>query len=146
MRLSGTCKRIMVLSFVSSFCFFNVMFLQECLFTKNVSDTSLHVYWTGVLRITNCDNCCKRWYFTFNGAECAAPLPIDGVVYMGKTKSQNIHRVNNIEGHCNNIHKGKVRVGFWIGNCAGYSGSYDGYTGWNSVSRIFIEEVPKPQA
>ena len=134
----------------SKFCFkfflFVVLFLQECLFTKTFSDTSLHVYWTGALRITGCDNCCKRWYFTFNGAECAAPLQIDGVVYMGKSTSQNIHRVNNIEGHCNNIHKGKVRVGFWVTNCAGYSGSYDAYTGWNSVSRIFIEEVPKPQA
>ena len=135
---------------ISKFCFkffiFVVLFLQECLFTKNFADTSLHVYWTGALRINACDNCCKRWYFTFNGAECAAPLPIDGVVYMGKSTSQNIHRVNNIEGHCNNIHKGKVRVGFWVTNCAGYSGSYDAYTGWNSVSRIFIEEVPKPQA
>ena len=56
------------------------------------------------------------------------------------------HRVRHIEGHCNNIHKGKVRVGFWVTNCAGYSGSYDAYTGYNSVSRIFIEEVPKPQA
>ena len=114
--------------------------------SKNFSDTSLHVYWTGVLRVQGCDNCCKRWYFTFNGAECAAPLPIDGLVYMAKSMSQSIHRVQNIEGHCNNIHKGKVRVGFWVTNCAGYSGSYDAYTGWNSVSRIFIEEVPKPQA
>ena len=121
-------------------------FSQECLFTKNFSDTSLHVYWTGVLRISNCDTCCKRWYFTFNGTECATPLPIDGLVYMGRSKSQNIHRVNNIEGHCNNIHKGKVRVGFWVANCSGYSGSYDVKTGYNSVSRIFIEEVPKPQA
>ena len=123
-----------------------VTFLQECLFSKNFSGTSLHVYWTGVFRITGCDSCCKRWHFTFNGVECAAPLPIDGLVYMGKSTNQNIHRVNNIEGHCNNIHKGKVRVGFWVTNCAGYSGSYDAYTGWNSVSRIFIEEVPKPQA
>ena len=116
------------------------------MFTKNFSDTSLHVYWTGVLRISGCDSCCKRWYFTFNGAECTAPLPIDGAVYMGKSQNQNIHRVDNIEGHCNNIHKGKVRVGFVVGNCAGYSGSYDAYTGYKSVSRIFIEEVPKPQA
>ena len=120
-------------------------FLQDCVFFKNFSDTSLHVYWTGVLRITSCDGCCKRWYFTFNGAECAAPLPIDGLVYMGRSRSENIHRVNNIEGHCNNIHKGKVRVGFWVTNCAGYSGSYDASTGYNSVSRIFIEEVPSPQ-
>ena len=120
-------------------------FGQDCVFTKNFSDTALHVYWTGTLRIASCTGCCKRWYFTFNGAECAAPLPIDGIVYLGTAKSQNPHRVRQIEGHCNNIHKGKVRVGFWVGNCAGY-GNADAYTGWNSVSRIFVEEVPKPQA
>ncbi|KAL9975700.1 hypothetical protein ACROYT_G012891 [Oculina patagonica] len=119
--------------------------IKDCVFTKNFSDTSLHVYWTGVLRVTSCNSCCKRWYFIFNGAECAAPLPIDGLVYMSQTKPQNIHRVNNIEGHCNNINKGKVRVGFWVGKCPGY-GSYNAQTGWNSVSRIFVEEVPKPQA
>ena len=26
-------------------------FLQDCVFTKNFSDTALHVYWTGALRI-----------------------------------------------------------------------------------------------
>ena len=48
-------------------------FRQDCVFTKNFSDTALHVYWTGALRIHGCSNCCKRWYFTFNGAECSGP-------------------------------------------------------------------------
>ena len=121
------------------------LFLQDCEFTKTRSDTALHVYWTGALRIYNCNTCCKRWYFTFNGAECSGPLPIDGVVYMWVGVNQgDLHRVRHIEGHCNNIHKGKVRVGFWVGDCNGY-GNVDAYTGWNSVSRIFIEEVPKAQ-
>ena len=64
---------------------------------------------------------------------------------MGTGGNKDLHRVRHIEGHCNNIHKGKVRVGFWIGNCASY-GNADGHTGWNSVSRIFVEEVPKAQA
>ena len=119
------------------------------MFNRNVSlpnsDTALHVYWTGALRIHGCNGCCKRWYFTFDGAECSGPLPIDGVAYMQTGKSQDLHRVRHIEGHCNNIDKGQVRVGFWIGNCNGY-GNADGYTGWNSVSRIFVEEVPKAQA
>ena len=38
---------------------------------------------------------------------------------------------------------GQVRMGFWIGNCATF-GNAEGYTGWNSVSRIFV--VPKAQA
>ena len=103
--------------------------------------------WTGALRIYKCNDCCKRWYFTFNDAECSAPLPIDGVMYMWHGSAQDIHRVRHIEGHCNNIHKGKVRVGFWVGNCPSGSGrAGDAYTGWQSVSRIFIEEVPKAQA
>lgn len=53
--------------------------IKECIFTKNFSDTVLHVYWTGVLRVTSCTTCCKRWYFTFNGA---VPQPIDGIVYL----------------------------------------------------------------
>ena len=114
-------------------------------FTKNFSDTSLHVYWTGVLRIYACDSCCKRWHFTFDGVECTAPLPIDGLVYMQTGKNQNIHRVRHIEGHCHNIHKGKVSVGFWVGNCASYENA-NAYTGWNSVSRIYVEEVPKPHS
>ena len=97
------------------------------------------------MRIHGCDRCCKRWYFTFDGAECSGPLPFDGVAYMQTGASQDLHRVRHIEGHCNNIDKGQVRVGFWIGNCNGY-GNADGYTGWNSVSRIFVEEVPKAQA
>ena len=103
----------------------------------------LHVYWTGVLIVASCSNCSKRWYFTFNGAECSGPQPIDGIVYLGGA-AQNPHRVRHIEGHCNNVHKGKVRMGFWVGNCRGLRNA-DANTGWNSVSRIFIEEVPAPQ-
>ena len=123
---------------------FFVFFAGLCSHQK-LSDTALHVYWTGVLRIHGCNSCCKRWYFTFNGAECSAPLPIDGVVYMQTGGNKNLLCVRHIEGHCNKIHKGKVRGGFWIGNCPGY-GNADGYTGWQSVSSIFVEEVPKAQA
>ena len=116
------------------------------MFTKNFSDTALRVSWTGVLRIQKCTVCCKRWYFTFNSAECSAPLPIDGIVYMWQGNGQDLHRVRHIEGHCNNIHKGRVRVGFLVGNCYGGGSPGDAYTGWQSVSRIFVEEVPKAQA
>ena len=44
---------------------------------------------------------------------------IDGVVYLEKGSSDNVLRVRHIEGHCNDIPKGTVRVGFWIGNCNG---------------------------
>ena len=63
----------------------------------------------------------------------------------GNSGRKNLHRVRHIEGVCEKIHKGTVRVGFWVGNCAGYK-SADAYTGWNSVSRMYVEEVPPPQA
>ncbi|KAL9975701.1 hypothetical protein ACROYT_G012892 [Oculina patagonica] len=50
--------------------------IKDCVFTKNFTDTFLHVYWTGVLRIHGCDGCCKRWYFTFNGAEWQLPCQL----------------------------------------------------------------------
>ena len=132
------------LSFISLRFHFYV--IQDCVFTKNFSDTSLHVAWTGCFRVHDCKNCCKRWYFTFNGAECSAPLPIDGAVYLGHVSvAQDPHRVRHIEGRCNNIHKGKVRVGFWVGNCRGF-GNADAHTGGFSVSRIYVEEIPKAQA
>ena len=94
-----------------------VIFLsQSCEFMKNYTDTALHVYFAGNLRIYNCDDCCSRWYFTFNGAECSSPGSIDGAFYMRKGIGHNLFRHRHIEGHCNNIHKGKVRVGFWVGN------------------------------
>ena len=118
---------------------------QNCEFTKNFSDTSLHVYFAGNLRIYGCDGCCSRWYFTFNGAECSSPGPIEGAFYMRTGKNQNLHRHRHIEGHCNNIHKGKVRVGFWVGNCNTGHANANAYTGWATLSRIFVQEVTKAQ-
>ena len=121
--------------------------LKECIFKKASDTTGLRVFWSGNLRLYGCHACCRRWYFTLNGAECSTPGAIDGVVYMvhGNGGKKDLHRPRHIEGVCEKIHKGTVRVGFWVGNCAGY-GSADAYTGWNSVSRIYVEEVPPPQA
>ncbi|CAB4017752.1 Hypothetical predicted protein [Paramuricea clavata] len=120
--------------------------IQECLFNKKHHDSSLKVSYGGNLRIYNCNSCCKRWYFTFNGAECKKPLAIDGVFYMarGAGGHGDIHRHRYIEGYCNKIPIGIVRVGFWVGNCNGY-GNADAHSGWNSISRIVIEEVPPAQ-
>ena len=86
---------------------------------------------------------CNQWYFTFDGAECTKPATIEGVAFVISTRvTPNRHR--HIEGYCNEVPKGDVRVGFWIGECE--SGSLGGYTGWRSQSRTVIEEVPPPQA
>ena len=41
---------------------------------------------------------------------------------------RNLHRVRQTEGVCEKVHKGTVRVVFWVGNCAGY-GSANVQTG-----------------
>ena len=89
-------------------------------------------------------NVCSRWYFTFDGAECTKPATIEGAYYTSATNA-NPHHHRHIEGYCNEVPKGHIRVGFWIGKCEGYNLG-DVNTGWNSMSRIVIEEVSPPQA
>jgi hypothetical protein len=96
---------------------------------------NLRSYGTGV---------CTRWYFKFDGAECTKPATIEGVVYVASTKVD-AARHRHIEGYCNQVPKGHIRVGFWVGKCQSFSLG-DGLTGWQSMSRIVIEEVPPPQA
>ncbi len=72
----------------------------------------------GTLRVYGCSGCCKRWYFTFDGAECTRPMTIDGIVYLSHSQ-ENPHRHRVIEGYCDQVPKGHVRVGFWVGNCEG---------------------------
>ena len=107
--------------------------------------TSIRVFYSGAIDVYQCNRCCKRWFFTFNGAECDAPMPIEGLVYLhDNSKGEEPLRVRHIEGYCENIPVGVLRVGLHVGNCAGY-GDANALSGWNSVSRIVIEEVPAPQ-
>ena len=120
-----------------------IFIVQNCDFMKNYTDTAPHAYFAGNLRIHGCDGCCSRWYFTFNGAECSGPLPIDAVLWIKNSDGDN-HLPGSIEGYCDNIDKGNIRVGINIGNCPSW-GNSNGYTGWNSVSRLIIEELSQSQ-
>ncbi|XP_062514147.1 collagen triple helix repeat-containing protein 1-like isoform X2 [Corticium candelabrum] len=119
--------------------------IQNCNFRKHDSNSALHVAYAGNLRVLcRSGPCCSRWYFTFNGNECSRPMTIEGVVYSRLYDNPLRHR--QIEGYCENIPAGQVTIGFNIGNCNKYaSTTYDGYTGWISVSRIMIAEVPPSQ-
>uniref|UniRef100_A0A8C2D4D0 Collagen triple helix repeat containing 1a n=1 Tax=Cyprinus carpio TaxID=7962 RepID=A0A8C2D4D0_CYPCA len=111
------------------------------------SDSTLRVLFSGSLRLKCKMACCQRWYFTFNGAECTGPLPIESIIYLDQGSPElnstiNIHRTSSVEGLCDGIQAGLVDVGIWVGTCADYPRG-DASTGWNSVSRVIIEELPK---
>ena len=90
---------------------------------------------------------CNRWYFKFNGNECCSgPKTIEAVVYnYWPSGNTNLLHHRSFEGYCENIPRGAVRVELWVGRCGGYTLG-DAYTGWNSVSRILIEEVSRRQS
>ncbi|KAM9405437.1 collagen triple helix repeat-containing protein 1-like isoform 1-T1 [Salvelinus alpinus] len=121
--------------------------IADCTFTKLRSDSALRVLFSGSLRLKCKTACCQRWYFTFNGAECTGPLPIEFIIYLDQGSPElnstiNIHRTSSVEGLCEGIRAGLVDVAIWVGTCADYPRG-DASTGWNSVSRVFIEELPK---
>ena len=84
--------------------------------------------------------------FQVSGNECSGPMTIDAVVHNNwSSRSSDLLHHRSFEGYCENIPKGAVRVELWVGQCRGYTLG-DAYTGWNSVSRIMIKEVSRPQS
>ena len=60
--------------------------------------------------------------------------------------SPNLLHHRSFEGYCENIPQGRVTVELWVGQCHGSRTLGDAKTGWNSVSRIIIEEVSRAQS
>ena len=118
------------------------------MFVKKNRDTALKVEFDGDFRVAFCKHCCKRWYFTFNGVECSNPATIEAIDAIwqnhGRTDT-NLHKHSQIGGYCEGIGKGTVRVGLVVGDCPGFKSGSNAYAGHKSVTRIMIEEVPKPQ-
>ena len=90
---------------------------------------------------------CNRLYFKFNGNECSGPMTIEAAIHYWWPSSSDHHLYHHrsFEGYCENIAQGTVRVELWLGQCGGVTLG-DAYTGYNSVSRIMIEEVSGPQS
>ena len=89
---------------------------------------------------------CNRWYFKFDANECSGPMTIEAAVYNDwPSGNPDLHYYRSFEGYCENISEGTIIVELWVGQCAGVPLG-DAYTGWNSVSRILIEEVSRPQS
>ncbi|XP_072026856.1 collagen triple helix repeat-containing protein 1-like [Amphiura filiformis] len=115
-----------------------------CSITKTYSDTYLYVGISSDMRFHGGSSGCCRWYFTFNGAECSNPVKIEAVVYANGYATVNLHRPRMLIGYCKGISAGSITVGWHVGQCSGY-GTYDCYSGWNSATNMWIEEVtPSP--
>ena len=88
---------------------------------------------------------CNWWIFQFNGNECSGLMTIKAVAYNSWPYGNPdllYHRL--FEGFCEEIPQGTVRVELWVGFCRGYTMGDASY-GWESVSRIMIEEVSRHQ-
>ena len=62
-----------------------------------------------------------------------------------RVNSLEANRHRQIEGFCENLPAGIVTVAAVVGNCRGSYGWADRDSGWNSVSRLMIEEYPPAQ-
>ena len=116
------------------------------MFNKLQSNSALRVSFQGNTRVYGSGAKCNRWYFKSNGNECSGPMMIEAVVLNSWPSGYpNLLHHRSFEGYCENIPQGAVRVELWVGQCSGQTLG-DAYTGWNSVSRIMIEEVSRPQS
>ena len=90
---------------------------------------------------------CNRWFFKFNGNECSRPMTIEAAVFNDwPSGSPNLLHHRSFEGYCENIPQGRVTVELWVGQCPSSFTLGDAHTGWESVSRIMIEEVSRAQS
>ena len=73
-------------------------------------------------------------------------MTIEAVVYSKwQSGNPNLFHHRSFQGYCENIPRGKITVEFWVGQCDGGYTLGESTTGWNSVSRIMIEEVSRSQ-
>ena len=115
------------------------------MFNKLKSNSALQVSFQGNMRVVG-NYRCNRWYFKFNGNECSGPMTIEAAVYNDwPSGNPNLYHHRSFDGYCENIPQGAVRVEVWVGKCSS-STLGDANTGWNSVSRIMIEEVSRSQS
>ena len=72
--------------------------VANCTGNKNSDDSALRVTFNGNIRVTDCHDCCMRWYITMNGEECTDPAPIEAIIYSTDAAQVNVHRAATITG------------------------------------------------
>ena len=76
-------------------------------------------------------------------------MTIEAVVYNDWSSSAGNPKLlhhRSFDGYCKNIPQGTVGVELWVGTCLSGHTLSDANTGWQSVPRIMIEEVSRPQS
>ena len=127
--------------------------IMECSFTKQSNDTVLKIAWDGNIALEGCADCCMRWFVTVNGEECKYPGPIDGSIRQDLTAGRftvqfDARRPSTITGICRGtagegqLEPGVHNIGLSVGECPNFVETYNVLTGYNSVSRFIIEEIP----
>ena len=119
--------------------------MQSCNITTFRDDTYLRLTWDGNTRITRCQTCCMRWLFHIDGHECTVPGPVDTNLF--QSTNYHILRPAHFSGICQQAGTRPLTSGYHVvqlrvQDCPGFGGFvYDAYTGFNSASRILVEEV-----
>ena len=127
---------------------------MDCDFTKLNASTVLRVAWEGNIAVLGCFDCCMRWSILINGEECSDPGPIDVSLRQDLTDRNldipfDLYRPASVAGFCRGptIGTGNHVISLVVGACQPSdfedivpSGRV--MTGFNSVSRITIEEFP----
>ena len=91
--------------------------------------------------ITACTYCYASWFITFDGTKCS-PIPINGIAYHGA--NEDVVRPHVFTGFCNIKKTGSVNVALNVGTCTTHK-TGDALTGFQSTTRIIVEEVQPPQ-
>ena len=81
----------------------------------------------------------------YTGWRSVSRIMIVSVYSSWPSGSPNLLHHRSFEGYCENIPQGRVTVELWVGQCP-TEPLGDAYTGWQSVSRIMIEEVSRAQS
>ena len=125
---------------------------MTCSFTKQQLATVLRVAWDGNIGVVGCENCCMRWFITIDGEECSNPGPIDVAVRQDLSELGgdffDEYRPASVVGYCrgsasSNLTVGVHTIGLSVGACVeGLLDTSQVMTGYNSVSRFIIEELP----
>lgn len=123
----------------------NLGSIAELIFNKHHDYTVLKLTWEGNIRKRICDDCCAKWWFTVDGSACTNPEDI--YTSISSSSALNIFLPTTLTGVCFAaqrlpLQRGLRRINLVVGNCDN-SRIADLATGFDSSSRIIVEEMPR---